>query len=278
MQRLLMEQTQERFKQRPLQLFSLLFALFITAMPLTAQAQEDQKTKNLTPEHILRQELLLNQLIVNIYLLQIDFLNNDAREKIQDNLSLLDSSIPNLPTRGKDGETSGLLNTTKALWPVISRHTSWMGNLPKQSRPPEAGSLLMALAKLDRQLLLLRQKLMTQAPVQKPELNILEQALLMQRLSREYLALSISDPTSDAAQSSQQQLQTLAKHFDERMHRLSSQYQKHPYAGKPIRQAQAAWLFIANSIQSYPQKAIPETVVIYSDRIVGKLASVHKMF
>ncbi|KEQ12705.1 hypothetical protein GZ77_19695 [Endozoicomonas montiporae] len=256
----------------------MLFALFIAGVSFKAYSKETLTANNLTPEHIIRQELLLNQLIVNIYLLQIDFLNSDAREKIQDNLSLLDSSIPNLPTRGEDGETSGLLATTKALWPVISRHTSWMGNLPKQSRPPEASSLLLALAKLDRQLLLLRQKLMTQTPVQKPELNILEQALLMQRLSREYLALAMNDQSSDMAQSSQQQLQTLAKHFNERMHRLKSQYQKHPYAGKPIRQAQAAWLFIADSIQSYPQKAIPEMVAKYSDRIVGKLTSVHKMF
>ncbi|MCW7554668.1 hypothetical protein NX722_18990 [Endozoicomonas gorgoniicola] len=258
-----------------------LYSILLSFLLLSAPARAFTETRGATPltaEHILHQELLLNQLIVNIYLLQLDFLNSDAREKIQDNLTLLDTTIPNLPTQGKDGETSGLLVTTKALWPVISRHTTWMGNLPKQSRPPEADSLLMALTKLDRQLLLLRQKLMTQTPRQKPELNILEQALLMQRLSKEYLALAIYDQSSDIARSSRQQLQTLARHFDERMNRLNDQYQKHPYAGKPIRQAQTTWLFIANSIQSHRQKAIPEMVAIYSDRIVGKLTSVHKMF
>ena len=244
---------------------------------MAASAQTGDKA-TLTAEHVIRQELLLNQLIVNIYLLQLDFLNSEAREKIQDNLSLLDSTIPSLPTKGNDGETTGLLATTKTLWPVISRHTSWMGNLPKQSRPPEADSLLLALGKLDRQLLLLRQKLMTLTPRQKPELGILEQAVLMQRLSREYLGLVINDQSSEVAKSGRQQLQTLARHFDDRMDRLKSQYHKHPYAGKPIRQAQVAWLFIANSIQSYPSKTVPELVAMYGDRIVGKLTSVHQMF
>ena len=250
---------------------------FFLLIPRIATA-ETRQAPVLTAEHVIRQELLLNQLIVNIYLLQIDFLNNDAREKIQDNLSLLDNTILDLPTQGKDGEITGLLATTKALWPVISRHTSWMGNLPKQSRPPEADSLLLALAKLDRQLLLLRQKLITQSPVQKPELNILEQAALMQRLSREYLGLVINDQSSEIAKSGHQQLQTLAEHFDDRMSRLSSQYERHPYAGKPLRQAHIAWQFIVSSIQSYPQQAVPELIAMYGDRIVGKLTSVHKMF
>lgn len=258
----------------------LTFICLILITTVSAIAETTKKTP-LTAEYILQQELLLNQLIVNIYLLQIDFLNNEAREKIQDNLTLLDTTIPNLPTQEEDGEVSGLLLSTKALWPVVSRHTSWMGNLSKQSRPPRASGLLMALAKLDRQMLLLRQKLITQTPRQDPSLRLLEQALLMQRLSREYLHLVMEEKEQrqeSKAVSGKMQLKTLANHFDQRLNQLNDQYGKHPYASKPMKQAQAAWLFIAKTIQNYPKQPVPETIALYSDRIVSKLTSIHNMF
>ena len=254
----------------------LLVVYLLLALPQPAMAKQEKS--ELTAEYILRQELALNRLIVNIHLLQIDFQNNEARDQIQDNLSLLDTTIPNLPVRKGDGETDGLLASTKALWPVISRHTSWMGNLPRQSRPPEATSLLLALSKLDRQLLLLRQKLLTLSPKQEPELGILEQALLMQRLAREYLHLALDEQKGNAPTSGQIQLQTLASHFEQRLIRLNQQYNRHPYAGKPIKQASAAWHFIAGSISSFPSQPVPEMVALYSDRIVTKLTSVHQMF
>ena len=256
-----------------LQLF-MVYLLLVLPQHATA---EPNKTE-LTAEYVLRQELTLNQLIVNIHLLQIDFQNNEARERIQDNLSLLDTTIPNLPTRKGDGETNGLLVSTKALWPVISRHTTWMGKLSRQSRPPEATSLLLALSKLDRQLLLLRQKLMTLHPKQDPSLGILEQALLMQRLTREYLSLTLNEQKENKTLSGRLQLQTLASHFEQRLTRLNQQYNKHPYAGKPIRQANATWQFIAGTIASFPEQPIPEMIALYSDKIVNRLTSVHQMF
>lgn len=261
------------------QLVQLFITYFMLVLPQQVMAGNAEWSKvELSAEYILRQELTLNQLIVNLHLLQIDFLNNEAREHIQDNLSLLDTTIPNLPTSSQDGETDGLLISTKALWPVISRHTSWMGNLPRQSRPPEATSLLLALAKLDRQLLLLRQKLMTLSPKQEPELRILEQALLMQRLSREYLSLTLNERKDNKTVSGRMQLQTLASHFEQRLIRLNSQYKEHPFAGIPIQQASATWNFISETISRFPVNPVPEMIALYSDRIVNRLTSVHQMF
>ena len=264
--------------RRLVQLFTAYLMIALSQQAMAEKTSREWPKKELSAEYILRQELTLNQLIVNIHLLQIDFLNNEARERIQDNLSLLDTTIPSLPTSSRDSETDGLLMSTKALWPVISRHTSWMGNLPKQSRPPEATSLLLALAKLDRQLLLLRQKLMTLFPKQGPKLRLLEQALLMQRLSREYLSLTLNEQRDNKTVSGRIQLQTLANHFEQRLARLNKQYRKHPFAGKPIKQASVTWQFISGTVSSFPNHPVPEMVALYSDRIVNRLKSAHQMF
>ena len=254
------------------------FIVLFAGFPVAVLA-ESPSTPVLTSEQVVRQELLLNRLIVKIHLLQIDSQNAEARESILDIITLLDASIPNLTAQTSNQEVNGLLETTQFLWPVISRHAGWLSKLPERSAPPEVNSLLRVLGRLDRQLVLLRQTLITQQALEdKPELSFLEQAVLMQRLSREYLSLISNDQSSEIAKSGRQQLQTLVEHFDQRMNRLTSQYQTHPFAGKPMRQARVAWLFIASGIQKYPQQSAPVIVAHYSERIVGKLTSVHKMF
>lgn len=262
-------------------LFMTLFIGSLMALAPTASAEtvESSPTEvELTPEFILRQELLLNKLIVNIHLLQLDFHNKEARESLADSLAQLNLSIPNFPARSKDRETAGLLSSTLALWPVISRHANWMGKLSAQSPPPEATTLLLALSKLDRQLLLLRQKIINEQPHQGNRLKLLEQALLMQRLSREYLSLVILAKKENKTASGRLQLLTLAQHFNQRLTKLSDQYKQHPHAARPIKQAFASWRFIEGSIKQFPQKPIPEMVALYSDRIVNKLTSVSQMF
>ena len=256
---------------------SLLKLCLITSSLLLSSAQ-GAGNGGLTPEHILKQELLLNQLIVDIHLLQLDFLNDEAREQILDHLAILDKTIPALPRQSEDGETTNLLTSTLALWPVISRHAAWISKLPPQSPVPEATTLLLALAKLDRQLLLLRQKMLTSNPNKSQELNFLEQALLMQRLSREYLSLTVTSKEQEESTTGRTQLQTLALHFGQRLERMNRQFHKHPHAGRPIRQAHAAWRFIASNIETFPQRPVPEMVALYTDRIVSKLQSVHQMF
>ena len=232
----------------------------------------------LTAAHVIKQEIRLNRLIADIHLLQLDFQNVQARERLLDHLAVLDGAIPNFPREAIDQETSNLLGSTLALWPVISRHTSWVGQLPPESPVPEATTLLLALAKLDRQLLLLRQKLLTDNPMQNKTLNFLEQALLMQKLSREYLSLTVTSQQQEQNASGRSQLQTLAQHFEQRLERMRKIFNRHPHAGQPIRQAHAAWKFISGNIETFPSSPAPEMVALYSDRIVSRLTSVHQMF
>ncbi|WP_252176752.1 hypothetical protein [Endozoicomonas sp. 4G] len=257
-------------------LAALLFLL--TFMHQTVASEPSVKNTPLTPEHLLEQELLLNQLIVNIHLLQIDFLNKDARENLQDNLTLLNQSIPALPEQSSDQETSKLLLSTLALWPIISRHAAWMADLPAHSAPPAANTLLLALAKMDRQLLLLRQKILNQNPLKNKKLSFLEQALLMERLSRQYLSLTLSELKKDKSASGRLQLQTLTQHFEQKLLKLGKQYSGHAHAAKPIQQAQVTWNFIKMGLEQFPEKTIPELVARYGSAIVRQMTSAHKMF
>ncbi|KEQ18967.1 hypothetical protein GZ78_02655 [Endozoicomonas numazuensis] len=258
----------------------LLAAVFflLAFMNQAAASEQPVKNNNLTSEYLLKQELLLNQLIVNIHLLQIDFLNKKARENMQDNLALLNQSIPALPEQSRDQETSKLLSSTLALWPIISRHAAWMADLPTYSRPPEASTLLLALAKLDRKLLLLRQKMLTRYPHRNQKLGFLEQALLMQRLSREYLSLTLSEMKEEKTASGRLQLQTLARHFEQKLEKLEKQFGDHAHAAQPIKQAQAAWNFIKVGIEQFPGKPVPEMVARYGNTIVSRMTSAHQMF
>ncbi|WOG29262.1 hypothetical protein [Endozoicomonas sp. 8E] len=257
-------------------LAALLFLL--TFMNLATSSEPPVKNNNLTPEHLLKQELLLNQLIVNIHLLQIDFLNKDARMKMQDSLTLLNQNIPALPEGSNDQETSKLLSSTQTLWPIISRHAAWMADLPVHSRPPEAATLLLALARLDRKLLLLRQEVLTRQPHKNEKLGFLEQALLMQRLARQYLSLTLSELDEDKNASGRLQLQTLARHFEQKLSRLGQDYGDHAHAAKPIKQAQAAWNFIKVGLEQFPDKPIPEMIARYGSSVVKRMTSAHKMF
>ncbi|WP_422138720.1 hypothetical protein [Endozoicomonas sp. ALC020] len=257
-------------------LTALLFLL--TFMNQAMSSESAAKNNNLTPEHLLKQELLLNQLIENIHLLQIDFLNKDARMKMQDNLALLNQSIPALPEKSNDQETSKLLSSTLSLWPIISRHAAWMADLPAHSRPPEATTLLLALARLDRKLLLLRQEILTSKPHKNEKLDFLEQALLMQRLSRHYLSLTLSELNEDKSASGRLQLQTLARHFEQKLSRLGQEYGDHAHAAKPIKQAQATWNFIKVGLEQFPDKPIPEMIARYGSSVVKRMTSAHKMF
>ncbi|WP_257279878.1 MULTISPECIES: hypothetical protein [unclassified Endozoicomonas] len=258
----------------------LLAALFflLAFMNQTAASEPPVKNNHLTPEHLLKQELLLNQLIVNIHLLQVDFLNKEARVKMQDNLALLNQNIPALPWQSGDQETAKLISSTLALWPIISRHAAWMADLPAHSRPPEASTLLLALARLDRKLLLLRQKILTHKPHRGEKLGFLEQALLMERLSRQYLSLTLSELKEDKSASGRLQLQTLAGHFEQKLSKLGEQYGGHAHAAKPIRQAQVTWNFIKAGLEQFPDKPVPELIARYGSTIVRRLTSAHKMF
>lgn len=249
-------------------LTALLISIFTTPL---ARATE------LTAEQILSKELLLNQLMTDIHLLQLDFSNHIARERLQERLIQINAIIEQLPEHSEDQETFDLLITVQSLWPVISRHTKWLAGLPEKSLPPEGHSLMRALAKLDRQLLLLRQKTLSNDPKASQQFRLLEHALLMQRMTREYLSLSLAERNAENTLTGRMQLQTMASHFEQRLTTIADGLKNNPHASLPLKQSRAAWHYISRSITHFPEYMVPATIVRYNDRIVKKLSSVQRM-
>lgn len=253
--------------------FPIFSLLILLSASVSHSAEPEQR-----PEHILNQELLLNQLITSVYILQLDFLDQDVREELQEQLIQLDTNFKNWPHNSNDAESDDLLTTVKSLWPIISRHILWLSELPEQTRPLEAGSLLRALGKLDRQLMLLRQKYLSAHPSASQKYRFLEQALMMQRLTREYLSLALANQQSEDFSHQKNDLESLASHFNQRLNNIQKDLGEHPHAGPPLKQSIAAWQYIIHSIQGFPDKQVPLMVVRYGKRIVSKLSSVQRMF
>ena len=250
--------------------------ILVSALLLSPLSQGSGQDRQ--PEQILNQELLLNQLITSIHILQLDFLDQDIREELQEQLVQLDANFKAWPQASKDSESNDLLMTVKSLWPVIKRHINWLSDLPKQSRPPEANSLLRALGKLDRQLMLLRQKYLSSNPAASRKYRFLEQALMMQRLTRQYLSLALTNKQTEDMSTKKSDLQSLAAHFSQRLNTIQEALAEHPHAGQPLKQSVIAWQYISNSIEGFPSNQVPLMIVRYGNRIVSKLSSVQRMF
>ena len=249
----------------------------LIVLAISVIAIPSSRAAGLTAEQILSKELLLNQLMTSIYQLQLDFGNAAAREQLQERLVQINAIIEQLPEQSDDPETAELLVTVQSLWPVISRHTKWLAGLPEKSPAPEAHSLMRALAKLDRQLLLLRQKTLNSDPKTSQKFRLMEHALFMQRITREYLSLSVSEKNAENTLTGRLQLQTMASHFEQRLISISEDLKGNPHASQPLKQSKAAWHYISPSITEFPRLMVPAIIVRYNDRIVKKLASVQRM-
>ena len=250
--------------------FSCLVLMFALLNPFVLRANESAQH----PEQILNQELLLNQLMTNIHILYLDFFDQSVREEIQEQMIQLDTNFKAWPHQTNDKESSDLLLTVKALWPVINRHVQWLSEVSRQSRPPETGPLLRALGKLDRQLTLLRQKHLSTNPSVDRKYRFLKQALMMQRLTKKYL----SKESAEEQVTKKEELQNLASHFQQRLSSMQQNLAKHPHANQPLNQSMTAWQYIEKSIQGFPERQVPLMIVRYNNRIVSKLSSVQRMF
>ncbi|MRI32106.1 hypothetical protein EOPP23_03740 [Endozoicomonas sp. OPT23] len=260
--------------------FSLLLLPIVASINTSANASAEPSSLKTTPspEFVIRQEITLNVLIANLHLLQLDFQNSDAREKLQESLILLDNSLKQLQTYKGDQETQELISNTKVLWPVVKKHAEWIVRLSEARKAPNTHSLQLALVKLDRQLLLLQQKLTIRDPYSKPSLAFLEQALLMQRLSREYLSLTLDSRQKDIVASGQAQLQTLINHFDQKLIRLDKQLDHYPQGAKSFRKVQITWGYIKEGMMTFPEQSIPELIARHSNQVVSRLTSVYQLF
>ena len=262
-----------------LTLFSL-FLLPVTAVSVAASesgAGAGAGQTSISPEFVIRQEITLNELITSLHLLQLDFQNQKAREKLQESLILLDNSLNQLESKQIDQETNELIQKTRVLWPVVKKHAEWIARLSEARKVPNTHSLQLALVKLDRQLLLLQQKLMVHNRDTSPALAFLEQALLMQRLSREYLSLTLDSQQKDIIASGQAQLQGLISHFDQRLSKLGQQLIHYPQGAKSLRKAKITWNYIKHGMSAFPHQATPELIARHSDSVVSRLTSVYQM-
>ncbi|USE38391.1 hypothetical protein [Endozoicomonas sp. SCSIO W0465] len=256
---------------------AVIFIAFTTFFLVTS-AKASKTNAALSLENIIQQEIDLNEMLINIHRLQLDFLDQAAREALQEAQQALNISVHSMPKQTTDLETDELLTTFIALWPVINKHITWLSTIPVGAEAPPANSLLRALAKMDRQLILLRQKAASAQSEASQELRFLEQALLMQHITRDYLSLMIAEQSTELTMVSQKQLKALADRFGRRMTAFNNELSDHPHAMVPVQQAHAAWSFIHSRFEKFPEQQTPDLVVRYGNRIVRKLSSVHRMF
>ena len=255
----------------------LLTFIFFT-LRVTVEAQASPKDTPLLPQTIIEHEISLSKLQISIHRLRLDFLDQDARESLLQAQEALNMGIHALPESRRDAETNELLSSITSLWPVVNRHILWLSTVPASTQPPPVNALLRALDKMSGQLLLLRQKAANSAAGKHKSLRFLEQALLMQYITKDYLGLLVAKTDTEATMTSQRQLKELTQLFDRRIQQFNAEFSSHPHAMQPIKQAHAAWAFIRSSLDQYPKQQIPDLVVRYSHRIVHRLSSVHRMF
>ena len=239
-------------------------------LPLSVQSSE----KVSQSEQVLNQELLLNQLITSIHTLQLDFLDTSVREILQEQLVQLDENFQQWPSEVNDPENSDLLITVKSLWPAINRHILWLTKIPEESLQPDAEPLLRALGKLDRKLMVLSQKNLNNNPKLRHQYRFLTQALMMQRLARDYLSYAIKKEKTEQKDKISQQ----ASQFDQRFAIVSEGLMDHAHAGHPIRESVAAWEYIASRFAENDDNPVPSLVLRHGNRIVSRLTSVQRMF
>ena len=231
----------------------------------------------LEPEQVIRQELLANRIIINLYLLQLDFQDKYARKQIDESVVLFDKNLSIFSNISHNEEAQYLLQATKGQWPVISKHTQWVLKLPHDDLPPKLDSTIAALVKIERQLLIIRQILLTEKPMANHKLRFLEQALLMQTMTREYLSLSSANKAL-LMKRGQESLKTMSKQFTSKMSKITQGFLSHPHAEEPAKKASQAWSVISKSFYSFPDKRVPAMVALYSDKIISQLSSIHNMF
>ena len=250
----------------------LFFYLLLTIMPAQAREQE-----MLSPAHIIEQELLLNELIANLYLLRLDFQDQRAREELDGLRIQLDEALHQLPDTHSNLASQHPLPTSQSQWKAINLDLHTLLNKSNEPAPDSLSLIINNSLKLDRQLLALRTHLLAEQPQVNDKLRFMTQALLMQKLTRDYLHLATTD-TTVSTHIKHEQLQTMAKQFNKSLNDLQKKLLNHRHAETPVRKASMAWHFIADSIDRLPEKPVPTTIVIYSDRIIRQLSSLHHMF
>lgn len=247
------------------------YLLFAAILPAQASKQEA-----LSPKFIIEQELQLNAVITHLYLLEVDAQNMQAQERIDELRIQLDEAFKGLSDIASDNIHYAQFLISKSQWEKINRDIQSLLHHANYEQLTTHSVITRAL-KLDKQLHVLRKNLVAEEPEIRKQLRFLDHALLMQKVSREYLHL-VTTENHIIANIKQEQLQIMLKNFESGLEGLKTEFSSHRHAAMPTREASMAWHFIIDSINRFPKQSTPTTVVMYGGRIIRELSSLDYMF
>ncbi|WP_067519482.1 hypothetical protein [Endozoicomonas ascidiicola] len=248
--------------------FAVLFLLF------SVNVKSDNTSITFSAQQLLHREIELSEVISHVYLLQLDFLDQDIREALQQAHQTLDNGIHALPQQIEDQSLNAQLKNIKSLWLTASNHLDWLSTLPSGSNSPNINTLMSFLVRMNHQFLIMRQRLTGG----QPSYPFLEQALLIQQLTRDYLAMLVSEKKGENTDSSQLRINAMVKRFDRQLRAFEQALAQHTHAGQSIQEAQNTWQYIHNQFDATSYSPAPELIIRYSNRITGRLYSLHRMF
>ena len=105
---------------------------------------------------------------------------------------------------------------------------------------------------------------------------LLEQAVLMQRITAEYVRSSAAvdggSAIYDSAQDYEQAVDQLASAFSQDLIKLDNQFSDSVEVSKRLDSVEVTWRFIEKPLMNYQEKAVPLLVNRYNERIVSLLA------
>lgn len=105
---------------------------------------------------------------------------------------------------------------------------------------------------------------------------LLEQAVLMQRITAEYVRSSAAvdggSAIYDSAQDYEQAVDQLASAFSQDLLKLDNQFSDSAEVSQRLDSVEVTWRFIEKPLMNYQEKAVPLLVNRYNERIVSLLA------
>ncbi|MDD7804266.1 MAG: hypothetical protein PUP46_01570 [Endozoicomonas sp. (ex Botrylloides leachii)] len=252
----------------PIHLF---FCLFLSISSIQAGEQA-----RLSSKHIIEHELLLNGLITQLYLLRLNLQDQQARASLDEISIRLDSSFTRLNQMLHDARNKRLFSSMTSQWKTIYLHINALYHNKNKLLPDDIKFIIRYSLQLDKELQRVRKNLLARK-VHNEEFRFITAALLIHRLTHAYLQLPFTDNTL-LTNTTQQQLHAMSTRFTKRLSNLKQELKNHRHANMPLGKAVMAWNFITESIKSFPNKYVPKTIVVYSEKITQKLLSIQHMF
>ncbi|WP_299728386.1 hypothetical protein [uncultured Endozoicomonas sp.] len=248
--------------------FAVLFLLF------SVNVKSDNASITLSAQQLLHREIELSEVISHVYLLQLNFLDQDIKEALQQAQQTLDNGIRALPQEIENQSLNAQLKNIKSLWLAASNHLDWLSTLPSGSNSPNMNTLMSFLVRMNHQFLIMRQRLTGG----QPSYPFLEQALLIQQLTRDYLAMLVAEKKGENIDNNQLRINAMVRRFDQKLNSFELALAQHTHAGKPIQEAIYTWQYIRKQFDGVRRTPLPELMIRYTNSVTNKLHSLHRMF